>query len=96
MRTGTTSTGFHFEFDETRADDIRLVELIATTVSEDTGEFDKLVASSKILEMLLGKEQKQALYAHIGKNYEGGRVPYLDLSLALQEIMHADGDSLKN
>lgn len=96
MRTGTTSTGFHFAFDETRADDIRLVELIATTVSEETGDFDKLVASSKILTMLLGEDQKKALYEHIGKNYEGGRVPYLDLEMALDEIMSKDGESLKN
>lgn len=96
MKTGTTSTGFHFEFDETRADDIRLVELIADTLSDEVREFDKILAASKILTMLLGKEQKQALYEHIGQNYEGGRVPYLDLHMALNEIMQSGGDDLKN
>lgn len=96
MKTGTTSTGFHFEFDETRADDIRLVELIADTLSDEVREFDKILAASKILTMLLGKEQKQALYEHIGSFHEDGRVPYLDLHLALQEIMQGGGESLKN
>lgn len=96
MKTGTTSTGFHFEFDETRADDIRLVELIADTLSDEVREFDKLLAASKILSILLGKEQKAALYEHIGKSHEDGRVPFLDLNLALQEIMQGGGESLKN
>lgn len=96
MKTGTTSTGFHYEFDERRADDIRLVELIADTISDEVREFDKILAASKILTMLLGEEQKKALYEHIGQSHEDGRVPYLDLHLALQEIMQGGGESLKN
>ena len=38
----------------------------------------------------------EALYEHIGSFHEDGRVPYLDLHLALQEIMQGGGESLKN
>jgi len=96
MKTGTTSTGFAFSFDEQNANDMRMIELIAISDDKDASEFSKLAASSKILELLLGKEQKEALYDHIGKAHEGGRVPVEDLMAALKEIMTAGGDSLKN
>ena len=95
MKTGTTSTGFAFKFDERNADDMRMVELIALGDDETASEFQKLAASSKVLEMLLGKEQKAALYDHIGKSNDG-RVPLADLLKAMAEIMNAGGDSLKN
>lgn len=95
MKTGTTSTGFAFQFDERNADDMRMVELIALGDDDTASEFQKLAASSKILEMLLGKEQKAALYDHIGKSNDG-RVPLADLMKAMAEIMNAGGDSLKN
>lgn len=95
MKTGTTSTGFAFKFDERNADDMRMVELIALGDDDTASEFQKLAASSKILEMLLGKEQKAALYDHIGKSNEG-RVPLAELMKAMAEIMNAGGDSLKN
>lgn len=95
MKTGTTSTGFAFKFDERNADDMRMVELIALGDDDTASEFQKLAASSKILEMLLGKEQKAALYEHIGKSNDG-RVPLADLMKAMAEIMNAGGDSLKN
>lgn len=95
MKTGTTSTGFAFKFDERNADDMRMVELIAISDDETASEFQKLAASSKILEMLLGKEQKAALYDHIGKSNDG-RVPVGELMNALTEIMNSGGETLKN
>ena len=95
MKTGTTSTGFEFKFDERNADDMRMVELIALSEDETASEFQKLAASTKILEMLLGKEQKAALYDHIS-SFNDGRVPIGELMKALTEIMNAGGDSLKN
>ena len=74
---------------------MRMVELIALGDDDTASEFQKLAASSKILEMLLGKEQKAALYDHIGKSNEG-RVPLAELMKAMAEIMNAGGDSLKN
>lgn len=95
MKTGTISNGFHYEFDETRADDMRFVDLIVEATGEESGEFEKLHATSKMLDMLLGKEQKKALYDHIGKDYDG-RVPSAELEKALTEIMQGGGDAVKN
>ncbi len=95
MKVGTTSNGFHFEFDEARADDMRFVELIVTGMDEGANEFDRLAAVSKLVEMLLGKEQKKALFEHIGKSYDG-RVPFAEVNKALTEIMQGGGDTLKN
>lgn len=95
MKTGTTSSGFSYQFDEARADDMRLVDLIATTMDEDSGEFERLSASSKVIELLLGKEQKAALFAHIGQAHDG-RVPFAVLEKTLAEIMQGGGDTLKN
>lgn len=95
MKTGTTSTGFAFSFDERNADDMRMIELIALSDDESASEFQKLAATTKILEMLLGKEQKTALYEHIGQ-FHDGRVPVGELMEALKEIMNAGGDPLKN
>lgn len=95
MKTGTTSTGFEFAFNEQNADDMRMVELIAISDDDNASDFQKLAASSKILEMLLGKDQKAALYDHIGQ-FHDGRVPVGDLMEALKEIMDAGGEPLKN
>lgn len=95
MKKGTTSTGFAFTFDERNADDMRMIELIAISDDDSASEFQKLAASSKILEMLLGKDQKAALYDHIGQ-FHDGRVPVADLMNALKEIMTAGGEPIKN
>ena len=95
MRKGTTSTGFAFSFEETNADDMRLVDALATIVSDDASSFESISAASTAAELLLGKEQKRALYAHIGKSY-GGRVPAEDLTRELEEIMSSGEDAEKN
>lgn len=48
-----------------------------------------------MIEMLLGKEQKKALFDHIGKSYDG-RVPFAEVNKALTEIMQGGGDAVKN
>ena len=95
MKVGTTSNGFHFEFDEARADDMRFVDLIVASMDENTPEFERITAASKMIEMLLGKEQKKALYDHIGKSFDG-RVPFSEVNKALTEIMQGGGDAVKN
>lgn len=94
MINGTTSTGFRYEFDETRLDDMRFVDVLAVVVDPDAPRFDKISGASKLLTMLLGPEMKQALYQHIGKDH-GGRVPRADLEKALAEIMQSK-DAEKN
>jgi hypothetical protein len=84
MKVGTTSNGFHFEFDEARADDMRFVDLIVASMDENTPEFERITAASKMIEMLLGKEQKKALYEHL--RGEDGRVHVQAVSDALTDI----------
>lgn len=91
MRDGNTSTGFHYSFDEQNLDDMRFVDVLTVVVDENSSLLDKLAGTSKLLEMLLGKEQKAALYEHIGKEYNG-RVPREALEKALEEIMNGAGE----
>ena len=91
MKDGNTSTGFHYSFDEQNLDDMRFVDVLTVVVDENSSMLDKLAGTSKLLEMLLGKEQKAALYEHIGKGYNG-RVPREELEKALEEIMNGAGE----
>lgn len=96
MVKGTTSSGFSFEYDEQRLDDMRFVDILATVADEDAPVFDKIKGASQLLSLLLGADLKAQLYDHIGKSY-GGRVPRDDVETALAEIMAAAGkDAEKN
>lgn len=94
MRKGTTSTGFEYEYDETRLDDMRFVDVLAVVVNPEAPQFDRIAGASQLLTMLLGADMKKALYEHIGKSNEG-RVPRAELQKALEEIMQAK-DAEKN
>lgn len=97
MRKGTTKTGFEYTFDETRLDDMRFVDVMAVVLDDKAKEFDQISATSKLVEMLLGKDQKEKLYDHIAKDYDG-RVPLGAFKQALEEIMTGSGseNELKN
>jgi hypothetical protein len=92
MIKGTTSTGFAYEYDEERLDDMRFVDVLAVVVDPEAPRFDKIAGASQLLTMLLGPDMKKALYEHIGQNY-GGRVPRADLEKALEEIMQNKDDA---
>lgn len=96
MIKGTTSTGFQYEYDETRLDDMRFVDVLAIVVDPEAPQFEKIAGASRLLTMLLGEDMKKALYMHIGKNHDG-RVPRADLEAALEEIMQGQAkDAEKN
>lgn len=86
MIKGTTTTGFAFEYDETRLDDMRFVDVLAVVVDPEAPQFEKIAGASRLLTMLLGPDMKKALYEHIGKEHDG-RVPRAELERALEEIM---------
>lgn len=94
MIKGTTSTGFAYEYDEERLDDMRFVDVLAVVVDPEAPRFDKIAGASQLLTMLLGADIKKALYEHIGKTHDG-RVPRAELQQALEEIMQAK-DAEKN
>ena len=96
MRKGTTSTGFAYEFEEERLDDMRFVDVLAVVVDPEAPQFDKISGVSRLLAMLLGEDMKKALYEHIGARHDG-RVPRAELEAALEEITAGTGkDAEKN
>ena len=86
MIDGTTTTGFAFHVDEANANDMRFVEALAELK-------ESVLAYPKVIEMLLGKEQKESLYKHLED--ENGRVPLEAMEAAFEEIMSASTE-LKN
>lgn len=83
---GKTSTGFEFDIEDERLDDMELVDIMAE-IDENP------LLMSKLCKMLLGEEQKKRLYDHLRS--EDGRVPIEATTNAIQEIFSSPGD-LKN
>ena len=91
MITGTLKNGFKFEYDETRLDDMRFVDLLGTVVDEEAEDFEQITAVSKLMTLMLGKELKAQLYDHIAKENDG-RVPVEAFKDCLEELMKAAGE----
>ena len=95
MRKGTTSSGFPFEFDEQRANDMRVLRYIRDLIDDAATPLQRTAALVDLPVLLLGNAQTDALYAHLGALHEG-RVPPADLERELTEIMQSGGDAVKN
>ena len=80
MMQGKTTSGFEFEVDEKRLDDMELVEAIAES---DTNP----IAIMRVIKLLLGDEQKQRLYDHL--RTDDGRVPIKAATTAVVEIFNS-------
>lgn len=78
---GTTKSGFSFEIDEDTFNDAELLEEL---VSLDKGDAMKY---PEVVRMILGNDQKKALYDHIRN--DKGRVPLDKLSSEIVEIFQA-------
>lgn len=87
MIKGETKTGFKFEFDEKRMDDMEFIEMLANIENDVT-------MLPKVLNTILGVEQKQKLYDHVRE--KDGRVPTEAVNNALEEMFDAAGDQVKN
>lgn len=87
---GTTSTGFKFDADENIMDDVEFLERLAEAMTVNGFEM------FPILEELLGKDGKKALYEHVRN--EKGKVSLDRLNDELGEILSAlsEGDETKN
>ena len=83
---GKTSTGFEFDIEDERLDDMELVDIMAE-IDENP------LLMPKLCKMLLGDEQKKRLYDHLPS--EDGTVPIEATTNAIQEIFTSPGD-LKN
>lgn len=87
MLKGKTKSGFEFEIDEKKADDMELLEAIALS---DTNRSH----FPRVLSMLLGDEQKARLYDHC--RTKKGNVPIQKTIEEFLEIMSISGEKLKN
>ena len=85
---GSTSTGFKYSLDEDDLDDMELLEVLA-----DVNDGD-VMKTPKLLEMMLGEEQKKNIYNHCRS--KKGKVPTKALTNELNDIFKSASDSLKN
>lgn len=85
MVAGKTSSGFVFEIPEENLDNYDLLEVLAEIDSGNTGLMPKMI------EMLLGKEQKDALKEHIRK--QDGRVSSAKMFAVVDEIFNITKDN---
>ena len=88
MKRGKLSNGFEYEIDEETLDDMRFLDALAEA---DEGN---PLAASRVCVMLLGKEQRKALYDKLAP--KGGRVPIADAFACIKEIIEDFGDEGKN
>lgn len=77
---GTTSSGFHYELKEEELDNYELLEVLSEI---DNGDNSKL---SVMLEMFLGKEQKEALKNHVRSLSGNGKVSAAKIFSEVAEI----------
>ena len=87
MRSGTTSSGFKFKIDEVDLNDMEFIELMAEA-EENPLKYPKMV------ERMLGKEQKKKLYDHV--RTKEGRVPPDAIDEEVEEIFILAGEDAKN
>lgn len=85
---GTLSCGLNYEISRQVLNNMELVDALAEMRDGDA------LMMSKITQMLLGTEQRKALYDCL--RLEDGRVPTKGVETALMEIFEAFGDSGKN
>lgn len=87
MYKGKTSFGFEFEIPETALDNMELIDIMAE-VDDNPLQF------TKVVNLLLGKDQKQKLYDILRR--EDGTVPIKAVSEAVTEIFNLLGEIGKN
>lgn len=87
MRTGKTSTGFEFEINEHKLDDMEFLDALAE-VDENP------LALSKVIKAMLGDDQKKKLYNHL--RTDEGRVPVKAVAKEIAEIMKISQEEVKN
>lgn len=86
--TGTTQSGFHYTLDQKSLDNMELLDAL----SDATG--DNPLAVSNVCKLMLGNEQRKALYDHV--RADDGRVPVDAVSAELIEMFGAFGTAGKN
>lgn len=83
MIKGKTRTGFEYHIEDTAPDNMELIDAIA-----DSG--DDPTQISKIIKLLLGKEQRDKLYEHL--RTEDGRVPLEATMSEIQDMFNGENE----
>ena len=86
MIRGTTSSGFSYEIADSVLDDYELLEVLTEIDAGNSGKIPRMV------EMLLGKEQKEALKNHCRVD---GKVSSASMMMEVTEILLSN-DKAKN
>lgn len=84
---GITENGFKFSINDKALNNMELVEAIAEV------DHNKLLLP-RVLNLLLGEEQKKALYDFVRE--EDGCVPMDQIAAEVEAILHALGEKEKN
>ena len=92
MIKGKTDSGFEFEIDERRLEDIRLVDAVAK-VEKGADMIAAAKAYLTIRQVLLGEEQNEKLIAFIGSLHaEDDIIPAKEVNDTIIEIMGKVGE----
>ena len=95
MITGKLSNGFNIEVDEEKAKSYRFVKLIGKASSPDNAE--RIYASSKVLEYLIGEEGEEALLEYMEK--QTGKEPtekeVTELTIEIINMMKQEDAEIK-
>ena len=67
--TGKTKSGYVFEYDERVLTDWEYVSLLSVT--QNGTDMEKIAASTKVVELLVGKDKMPGLLDHIRKAHDG-------------------------
>lgn len=84
-------SGFEADIDESLKDNMELVDILAAM---DDGSTPAAFAMSRLCNIVLGKQQKKALYDHLRE--ENGVVPTGKVEKAIAEIFEKVGTDAKN
>lgn len=87
MIKGITKSGFSYELDENKLDDMELLDAIAEVDSNPLN-------ISKVLKTILGEDQRKALYDHLRD--DTGRVSVKTVTEAIADIFSSSGSDGKN
>lgn len=88
MIRGKTDSGFEFEIEESRLDDMEVLDLMCEI------DRDNIAVMPELSDTLFGKKQKKKLYDHL--RTEQGNVPIEAFVNEVTEILNKAGEQVKN
>lgn len=96
MIKGQTKSGFEFEIDEKRVNNMEFIDLLVELDEVDENDASQILTTvSKLISCILDKDTKKRLYDHVRD--DKGTVPIEKVQEELNDIIHFNGnEELKN